>query len=63
MVDIITDVRLHNNFLFCSGDPAAIDEVPNDMPDLGHMRVGWDVVAVGQNKSRQHVWMLFKEAL
>jgi hypothetical protein len=36
------------------------DEVSCDVPHLGNVCVGRDVIAIGQHKTRQGIWMLFQ---
>ena len=55
VIDIITDVCLQHDLLLSSDQSATIDEVPYDMPDLGHMRVRRDVIAIRQHKSWKQV--------
>jgi hypothetical protein len=46
VIGVIADVSLQQGLFFLSGQSAAIDEVPNHMPDLSHMGVCRDVIPV-----------------
>ena len=60
MMDVIAHMRLQQDLLFFSHHTSTVDQVSDDMTDLGNVRVCGNVVAIGQNKSRQPVWICFK---
>jgi hypothetical protein len=57
---IVSDVCLNDHPFFFSRQPAAIDEVSNGIPNLGHMGVRGNAIAIRQNESRKGTWILLQ---
>jgi hypothetical protein len=62
MIDVAADMCLEHDLFLFSAHPSAIDEVPDDMSNLGDMGVGRDVVAVRQNEAWEAAGMLLQSA-
>jgi hypothetical protein len=60
MIGILADVGLEQDGFGSAHHPAAIDEIFHDMAHFGHMGVGRNVIAIGQNKTREGIRMLFE---
>ena len=60
MIDVLTDMGLEHDCFALSDQSSAIDEVFNDVTDFGDVRVSRDGIAIGQNKMRERVRMLFE---
>jgi hypothetical protein len=60
VIDILTYVRLKDNRLARSNDPAAIDEVFHDVADFRDMGMRRDVVAIRQSETQKSIRMLFE---
>jgi hypothetical protein len=60
MINVLADMSLEQDGFALSHHAAAVDEVFQDVADLGDMGVGRDEVAIRQNKTRECIRMLFE---
>ena len=60
VIDVCADVSLKHHRFALSGDATAIDEILHDMSYFGEVGMGGDKVAVGQDKTRPGVGILFE---
>jgi hypothetical protein len=60
MLNVPANVRLEQNRLNLSGDATAIDELFRNVSNFGYMRMGRDVIAIRENKTREAFRMLFE---
>lgn len=63
MIGVTVDVCLQHDLFFLSGQSAAIDEVPDYMPNLSDVGVCGNVITIRQNKSREPPGTCFKRVL
>ena|ERR1051326_2093586 len=63
MFGIRAHVRLQDNLFFFAGEPAAIDEVLYDVPNLGDVGMRRDITAIRQDKPWMSIGILFQREL
>ena len=59
-IGVLAYMGLERDRFTSSGDAPAIDKAFYDVAHLGHVRVRRYIVAIGQNKSRESVWIFFE---
>jgi hypothetical protein len=60
MLRIPAHMGLEQNRLVPSGHPTAVDEALRHVADFRDVGMGWDKIAIRQNKPGQSAWMLFE---
>ncbi len=63
MTAVATHMHLQQNFLLSSGESAAINEVPDHMPNLSEVSVRRNGIAIRQHKSQEPVGICLERIL
>ena len=58
---VAPDVCLEQDLFFVAGFATAVDEVSCHVTNFGYVRMSWDIIAVGQDKSGKRRRMLAEE--
>ena len=61
MIDVAPDVRLQDDVFLFADYSAAINKVPDNMPNFRDMHVRRYLAAIGQNKSGKRFGMVLKD--